>query len=56
LFLGALDDPAGSPRRVEIGMVADLCLMGLPMDEIRESMSSSDVRMTFREGEVIFER
>ena len=33
MFLTPLDDPAGPPRRVEVGAPADLCLLATPLPE-----------------------
>ncbi|HZZ90432.1 MAG TPA: amidohydrolase family protein [Caulobacteraceae bacterium] len=54
LYLGALEAPAGRPRRVAVGAPADLCLLGAPMREALAATSADVVRATLIGGEVVF--
>lgn len=49
-FLGALDDPAGPPRRVEVGAPADLCLLDAPLDRVLADLSAPGVVGTWIAG------
>ena len=51
-FLGDLDYPL-KPRSVAVGAPADLCLLDCPWTIARKELSSSHVRMTILDGEVI---
>jgi predicted amidohydrolase YtcJ len=55
LFTGALESPA-EPRRVAIGVDADLCLLDRPWRDARAVLSSECVRATFVAGESVFDR
>jgi predicted amidohydrolase YtcJ len=46
LFLTPLDDPGGTPRRVELGAPADLCLLDGPLSQVLEDPSSDNVAAT----------
>lgn len=50
LFTTPSDAPGGAPRRVEVGALADLCLLTRPWSEARRDLSSRQVRITFCEG------
>jgi predicted amidohydrolase YtcJ len=52
LFLTPLDDPGGSPRRVELGAPADLCLLDGPLSQVLEGPSSDSVVATVIGGAV----
>jgi predicted amidohydrolase YtcJ len=43
-------------RRIDVGTPADLCLMGLPWEDVRMRLSAGDVRLTIAEGIVIHNR
>lgn len=49
-FLTPLDDPAGSPRRVEVGATADLCLLDVPLATMLAAPDASHVRATWIDG------
>lgn len=51
-FIGDLDAPA-TPRLVEPGSRADLCMLDCRWADCRQQLSSRHVRMTFRDGELI---
>ncbi len=53
-YLGAALDPGGSPRRVEVGAPADLCLLAGPLREALAAPSSDCVRATLIAGDVVF--
>lgn len=49
LYLGDASDPGGPPRRVEIGAVADLCVLRMPV----EQLSSEGVAATLVAGRIV---
>jgi predicted amidohydrolase YtcJ len=53
-----LADPVDitTQRRVEIGSVADLCLLDRPWEDARHRLSADDVRITMVEGRIIYNR
>jgi predicted amidohydrolase YtcJ len=53
LFLAPLDDPAGPPRRVQVGAPADLCLLADPLDAALADPAAVTVRATVRSGRVV---
>ena len=53
LFLGALDEPH-QPRRIAVGVAADLCLLDRPWRQARVRLDSADVRATVRNGRIIY--
>ncbi len=55
LYLGSLDEPQ-SPRRIEVGAAADLCLLDRPWAEARRQLASVCVRATLRAGGLIYSR
>jgi predicted amidohydrolase YtcJ len=54
-FLGALDNPIAT-RTISVGEPADLCLMGRAWPEIRMTLSSSDVKLTIVDGDIIYQQ
>ncbi|MGI9326564.1 MAG: amidohydrolase family protein [Pseudomonadales bacterium] len=54
-FLGELADPF-TLRAVTPGEPADLCLLDLPWKNLSTDLSSTHVRMTIRDGELIYSR
>ena len=54
LFLGSLHAPH-RPRRIEVGVAADLCLLDRPWRQARVQLDSACVRATVRSGEIIHE-
>lgn len=54
LFLGGFADPGGAPRRVEVGAVADLCLLRGPLEAALAGPDASWVGATVVGGEVIY--
>lgn len=50
LFLGALDDPGGPPRRVAAGRPGDLCVLDRPWEEARRDLAEVEVRATLVGG------
>jgi predicted amidohydrolase YtcJ len=50
LHLGPLHDPAGPPRRVEVGAPADLCVLAEPLDVALAAPADVTVRTTVRAG------
>lgn len=48
LWLTPLDDPAGTPRRIEVGAPAALCLLTEPLDVALRDPAAVEVRATFR--------
>ena len=53
LFLGSLENP-GEARRIEVGAVADLCLLDRPWREARSDLRSRHVRATMRAGRWLY--
>lgn len=53
LFLGALDKPH-QPRRIAVGVAADLCLLDRPWREARVRLDSACVRATVQNGNIIY--
>ena len=56
LFTSPAGAPGGPPRRVEVGAVADLCLLDRPWSQARELLSSGCVAATFRDGSLVWRR
>lgn len=54
LFLGSPADPGGPCRAVRAGVVADLCLLHVPLAEALHRPSADHVRLTLRAGRVVF--
>lgn len=54
LFTHPADAPGGNARTVELGAVADLCLLNRSWQEARLRLCSDDVRATVRRGELIY--
>lgn len=54
-FLGDLSDPF-TPRQIEPGAPADLCLLDVPWQTLRADLTSDHVRMTLSDGEIIFSK
>ena len=54
-FLGDLSHPF-EPRAISPGQPADCCLLDVPLNVIRSEPSSAHVRMTVRDGEIIYSR
>jgi predicted amidohydrolase YtcJ len=53
LFLTPPEAPGGTPRRVEVGAPADLCLLDAPLSHVLEDPSSSHVAATVIGGVVV---
>ncbi len=51
-FLSPWHDPGGTPRRVEVGGPADLCLLHVPLAEALHMPSADGVRLTIIDGAV----
>ena len=56
LFTTHPEAPGAAPRRVEVGLEADLCLLERPWAQARERLSGDDVRATWVGGELVFDR
>ena len=52
MFLTPLDDPAGRPRRVEVGAPADLCLLATPLATALADPAAATVAATIHAGAV----
>jgi predicted amidohydrolase YtcJ len=50
MFTTPLDAPGGSPRRIERGVPADLCLLDVPWRDARSALSSERVVSTWCRG------
>ncbi|HCW62076.1 amidohydrolase family protein [Sphingobium sp. UBA5915] len=55
-YLSPLDDPGGAPRHIAIGEPADLCLLDRPLDRALAAPSSTCVKMTMRDGRILYHR
>ena len=55
LFLGAVDDPSGTPEQVAVGKVANLCLLQTPLVDTLRRPDSSKVRSTICAGRVVYD-
>jgi predicted amidohydrolase YtcJ len=49
-ILSPLDDPGGTPRKVERGVPADLCLLHVPLAQALADPSHEHVRLTIKAG------
>lgn len=54
LFLSEPEDPGGPRRRIEAGHRADLCLLDRPWSAARETLAAEHVRLTVRNGVVVW--
>jgi hypothetical protein len=52
-YLSPLDDPGGAPRRIRIGLEADLCLLRVPRAEAMSGPYRDTVRMTICAGRIV---
>jgi len=52
-FLSHPDAPGGPPRQLDIGDVADLCLLDAPLDQALAEPSSRNVMATWVGGELL---
>jgi predicted amidohydrolase YtcJ len=53
LYLGAPDAPGGPPRRVAVGMAADLCLLDAPLRDVLAAPDAARVRATLIGGRLV---
>ncbi len=56
LFLAPLERPGGTPRRVEAGALADLCLLEVPWRDARHHLDRRLVRATVVGGRLVWGR
>jgi predicted amidohydrolase YtcJ len=56
LFLAPLERPGGTPRRVEAGAPADLCLLDVPWRDARHHLDRQLVRATAAGGRLVWNR
>lgn len=56
LFLSPPDRPGDPPRRISVGVHADLVLLGAPLPEVLSDPTSDAVEVTIIGGDVVFER
>jgi predicted amidohydrolase YtcJ len=56
LFLAPLERPGGTPRRVEVGSRADLCLLDVPWRDARHHLDRRLVRATAAGGRLVWDR
>lgn len=54
LFTSPLEAPGSEAPKLEVGAVADLCLLTQPWGVARNALASVEVRATWREGKLIF--
>jgi len=55
LYLGAPTAPGGPATRIEVGMPADLCLLGAPLRDVLAAPSAEHVRATFIAGSLVYD-
>jgi predicted amidohydrolase YtcJ len=53
LFLGSAVDPGGWPRRVAVGMPADLCLLDRPLNDALSAPHAGYVVATLIDGQIV---
>jgi predicted amidohydrolase YtcJ len=56
LFLAPLERPGGTPRSVEAGARADLCLLEVPWRDARHHLDRQLVRATAADGRLVWDR
>lgn len=56
LFLAPPEAPGSAPRRVEVGAVADLCLLDRPWRQARAALAGVGCRIVLRDGETLWTR
>ncbi len=56
LFTTPATAPGSTPRAIEVGAIADLCLLDRPWQKARQRLCSADVFATVRSGELIYQR
>ena len=56
LFTSHSNTPGGEQRKLAIGEVADLCLMKHHWQKTRICLNSADVRLTLRDGYIIYQQ
>lgn len=54
LFIGHAGDPGGPSRKIEVGAVADLCLLDRGWAEARRDLAAVSVRATFVDGVPVY--
>ncbi len=54
LYLSPADAPGVGLGEMKPGAPADLCLLRLPWEQVRERLDAADVRMTWRDGQLIY--
>ena len=54
LFTSPLDAPGLAPSRIEVGAVADLCLLDAAWERLRLDLAAARPRLTLRGGRVIW--
>ena len=56
LFTTPLEDPGGTPRAVQVGGIADLCLVDRPWSSAREALAETQVAATWCGGRLVWRR
>ena len=56
LWLSGLQDPGGVPRRIDVGAVADLCVLDRPLAAVLKTPAVDSVVATVVGGAIVFER
>ena len=56
LWLSGLHDPGGVPRPIDVGAVADLCVLDRPLASVLETPAIDSVVATVVGGAIVFER
>jgi len=55
LYLGAPTAPGGPATRTEVGMIADLCLLGAPLRDVLAAPGAEHVNATFIGGGLVYD-
>lgn len=54
LFLAPLEAPGAAPRKLMVGVAADLCLLRQPWNEVRLQLAEVRPRMTLKAGGIVY--
>jgi len=56
LYTKPVNDAGGSPRKINIGEIADICLLDKPWSEVSKNLSDVKVQATWIDGELVYNR
>ena len=55
LYTKPSHDAGAKPRQIEIGAVADLCLIDRPWQDARDDLGGVNVKATWIDGELVYD-